>query len=551
MARFGFAGTSGLIIAGMTWALVVVTGGCQQILGIPDELPPGPAAGPTGGMGGAGAASSASSTSDVSTSGMGGMANGGMGGAGQTSSSTSSGMGTSSSSSGSCYDCFEPIWSRGLRGNNNQVVNDVAVDNAGNIIFVGSITGNAELGADCPGGPCPLTAIAAGTKDIFIVKLDSTGAPIWSKVVGDSADLQEATSVTTDSADNIIVVGQFMGMIDFGGNPLQAAGTGTSTLDIFVAKLAPNGDVLWSKSFSNLDNQWVTGVATDSNQHIVIGGQFVTSINAGCGNLTSTGTKRDIFIGKLDTFSGDCIWSKDFGDDYNQWIHDLAVNKQSDEVFIVGECLGTVLGRDCGVNASDILVAGFDSMGTNTWAHNFGDELIAKRGLAIAAPPNSGIYVTGQFLGALDFGGGMMATNSELDDGFVLKLDATGIPIWANFIQAPGEQIGYGISWTTDAMGTPKRIFVTGKMDNSFPFAGTTLDAGTTSDTFVLGYDLMGTPQCGVSYDNFMPPTSSLAVAPGGDLILGANFQNTTDLGCMQTTMSLGGTDALIARIKP
>jgi hypothetical protein len=116
-------------------------------------------------------------------------------------------------------------WSKGI-GDGNMCAQAVAVDVSGNVIVAGFFDGSVDFG----GGP--LTS--AGGSDIFLAKLGTDGAHVWSKRFGDGSD-QYANSVAVDASGNVIVTGRFMGTVDFGGGPLTSAGG----MDIFVAKFKP------------------------------------------------------------------------------------------------------------------------------------------------------------------------------------------------------------------------------------------------------------------------------------------------------------------------
>jgi len=74
-------------------------------------------------------------------------------------------------------------------------------------------------------------------------------------------------------------------------------------------------------------------------------------------------------------------------------------------------------------------------------------------------------YVTGQFTGTVDFGGGNFLTSQAgTPDAFVAKFDAAGTNLWANSLGgALGTDIGYGVD--VDSSGN---VYVTGSYVGSF-----------------------------------------------------------------------------------
>jgi hypothetical protein len=118
------------------------------------------------------------------------------------------------------------LWGKRFGDASAQTVSGVAIDGSGNILLTGSFKGTIDFG----GGPLE----SAGADDIFIVKLDPTGAHRWSKRFGGAA-AQSATAVAADRSEYPIVAGDLFGDTDFGAGPLTSAGAD----DVFVLKLSP------------------------------------------------------------------------------------------------------------------------------------------------------------------------------------------------------------------------------------------------------------------------------------------------------------------------
>src|SRR5262249_47559744 len=115
-------------------------------------------------------------------------------------------------------------------------------------------------------GPCTGEVVPV-TEDCSTLGVDEDcdgvagcpGVAFWSKRFGNntrSAPPQPSTAV--DGAGNVLLTGFFDGSVDFGGGPLTSAGWS----DIFVVKLDPAGNHLWSKRFGDGLNQhaWATAV---------------------------------------------------------------------------------------------------------------------------------------------------------------------------------------------------------------------------------------------------------------------------------------------------
>ncbi|MEO7328192.1 MAG: hypothetical protein ABI193_06420 [Minicystis sp.] len=119
-------------------------------------------------------------------------------------------------------------WSKTFGDSDEQWVDAVAVDPAGNVLILGSFLGTMNLG----GGNLVSMGGNEFGGDVFIAKFSTTGTWLYNQRFGDGSH-QMSQSLTVDSTGAAILCGEFKGSIDFGGGPLNSAG-GT---DIFVAKM--------------------------------------------------------------------------------------------------------------------------------------------------------------------------------------------------------------------------------------------------------------------------------------------------------------------------
>jgi|WetSurMetagenome_2_1015567.scaffolds.fasta_scaffold149668_1 hypothetical protein len=214
-------------------------------------------------------------------------------------------------------------WSKRFGSTNNQYPSDIAADASGSIFVVGRFVDGIDFG----GG-----TLASGP--LFIAKLDSTSAHVWSDGYGGSGDSQ-MSEVAVDASGNAFVTGYFSGTTDFGGGTLTSAGDG----DIFTAKFGPGGAHVWSKRYGDAAQQNGTAIAVDVSGNTFVMGYFYGTVDFGGGALTDAGA-GDVFIAKLGP-GGDHLWSKRFGDAQYQIAFGLGTNA-SGNVFAAGGFDGTV-----------------------------------------------------------------------------------------------------------------------------------------------------------------------------------------------------------------
>lgn len=162
----------------------------------------------------------------------------------------------------------------------------IAVDSSGNCYVSGYFSGTMTVGAT------PLTS--AGGNDIFVAKLNTSGAWQWAiKIGGTGADA--GIGVAADSTGNCYITGYFSGTTTFGTITLTSAGGH----DAFVAKLDTSGDLQWAVKAGGTGTDDGYGLAVDSSGNCYVVGYFDGNATFGTTSLASSGN-YDIFAAKLE-----------------------------------------------------------------------------------------------------------------------------------------------------------------------------------------------------------------------------------------------------------
>jgi hypothetical protein len=317
------------------------------------------------------------------------------------------------------------LWSKRFGDKDSQAPGGVAVDSMGNVLIAGYFNGGIDLG----GG----LLTSKGGSDVFIAKLDAKGEYVWGQRFGDDST-QGATGVAVDGSGDVVLIGGFDGVIDFGGGALTSKGGS----DVFIAKLDAKGKYLWAQSFGDESTQGANGVAVDSMGNVLVVGYFNGGIDFGGGLLTSKGGS-DIFIAKLSA-DGHHVWSKSFGDASTQNATSVAVDG-SGNIVLTGQLSGTVdLGGGTLNGPGDMFVAKLDAGGKHVWSKLFGDKS-AESANGIAVDKAGNLVVTGYFSGSVDVGGGQLVSAGGADI-FAAKLDTDGNHLWSKRFGNANDQTG-------------------------------------------------------------------------------------------------------------
>ena len=263
--------------------------------------------------------------------------------------------------------------------------NGVAVDPLGQV----HVTGFFQYGAQAGG----LTLTNQGNWDLFTALYDSDGVLLWVRTLG-SVDQDTGAGIGADAAGNSYVAGWFNGVQKVGTNILTSAGAE----DVVVVKYDPVGEVRWARAFGGGLADHPGGIAVDTNGFSYVTGFFQSTLTAGSLSLTAPDVNgADVFVARLDP-DGNVLWLRSGGGAGADVGVGVAVDSDGG-VFVTGShgdaaLFGTNTLATAG--SSDMFLAKYDSAGTLLWVRS-GGGLGADSGTAVAAVPGGGCIAAGTY----------------------------------------------------------------------------------------------------------------------------------------------------------
>ena len=123
-------------------------------------------------------------------------------------------------------------WAKRMGGPLDESAIGIAVDGGGNVYTTGYFKGNADFDP----GPAAYNLTSAGFDDVFISKLDTSGAFVWARRMGGPLD-DVGYIIAVDGFGNIHTTGSFQGTADFDPGPGNSNLTSAGGADVFVSKL--------------------------------------------------------------------------------------------------------------------------------------------------------------------------------------------------------------------------------------------------------------------------------------------------------------------------
>jgi hypothetical protein len=301
------------------------------------------------------------------------------------------------------------LWAYKAGGTSNDVGNNLAVDNVGNVFIAGYFGGSIAFGST--------NLTSSGGLDVFVCKMDTNGNWLWAKRGGGEYN-EWVSGVSVDSSGNVIVTGAFCATATFNNTSLTVVGFGDT--DNFIVKLDTGGSWLWVKQTEG-PGYWdgCLDIATDNEGFIYITGGFYDTITFGTITLTSSGA-TDVYVAKMDS-SGNWLWARRGGG--TEGSQSSAIVIGSNNIYITGDFNGSAsFGSStvvCIGNA-DTFVAELDASGNWIWAKRGGG--VSSEDIDVDA--EGFVYTTGTLWGnnATDTFDSITITGITGYDIFVAKL---------------------------------------------------------------------------------------------------------------------------------
>ena len=373
-------------------------------------------------------------------------------------------------------------------------------------------------------GGITLTNQSVGGSDIFVAKYNATGALQWAQRAG-GTNFNNGRGIGVDTNGNVYVTGGVYGPANFGSINLPAS----SYENFFLAKYNSSGVVQWvQQSAGGVGNIYGTALAGDGagNSYALM---FVDNYQGGAtltfGSVNVPIPAQDGLVTILIKYNstGTAQWAQLLGSSNEVFSTAIAIDTVGN-VYING-----IFEEDMEVGNSNLLgspgatknlfIAKFNNSGALTWIQQ--PQGGVTDGGGVAADPAGNVYVTGAFNTNLNFGGGIILTNTANSSGvlggaFVARYNSSGVIQWAQL--AGGTNAG---AYLAVALDGQTNVYSAGVLN---------------SQTTVAKYSPMGTLQWTYSANNApASPVGSAAincaVDPNGHCYLDGWYQVSATFG--------------------
>ncbi|OGF58631.1 MAG: hypothetical protein A2Y62_02570 [Candidatus Fischerbacteria bacterium RBG_13_37_8] len=241
-------------------------------------------------------------------------------------------------------------------------------------------------------------SFSAGSYDVWIFKLDASGAIVWQKTFGGS-DADYAYSIQQTNDNCYIIAATTLSF-------------GVSKLSTWVLKIDSAGNIIWQKIYSGSIIFAAKSIQQTSDDGYILAGYAEYQMYV-----------SDIWILKLDS-SGNIIWQNIYGTQYEDYGYNI--KQTSDGGFIVA-----------GTSHNLTWLLKLDNTGNVSWQRRF--SFSPLNSLSEIIETNDGGYIATGFYNG---------TYSKNDDIWIVKLTCVGMIEWEKIFGGTGSDYGTSILQT-------------------------------------------------------------------------------------------------------
>jgi hypothetical protein len=443
----------------------------------------------------------------------------------------------------------------------------IGLDPAGNPYLVSVVVEEADFGE----GPVSDGDTAAEGPFLAVTKHAETGALIRTPFSNSGAANPrlhlESNDVAVSSNGDLLVVGSFQGSYDFGAGTKDAGGSTADLHDGFVTRIHDDGSALapvtaWAKHIDapNSGDARATGVAIDGSGNVAVVGHATGGTVTFETGVEPSITSRKGFVARYDNagaIQGSPLLLPT-GAGSAEFFAAAYDGDSPQNLIVVGVAdSGSPQQLDFGcsspptIDGREIVVVKFDSGGNCVWVMvgTGGADDLARSVVA----DGTDIYVSGSFLSSsVAFPNSVTLTNSTtsggLQDGFLLKINGSGVPQWA---QAFGDNTSSADEATRVTLDASGNVLTAGTFGGLLDLPGCSMVISNDALDAFLSCTTPAGSCCGVArWGGTGDDSMTHAVAgPGNTAFVTGDFSTEMDLGAGTMGVMLDGSDGYIGRI--
>ncbi|MFC2104452.1 hypothetical protein ACFLS4_03760 [Bacteroidota bacterium] len=294
---------------------------------------------------------------------------------------------------------IQTIWEKIYRGNQNVLASDMLITDDEGYFIVGRLIHQFEPYLD---------------GDAFLIKTDASGEVLWEKTYGNEHP-GGASSIVYANDGNLII-----------GGTTQSSDTGT---DAYVIKVTTDGDEIWSKTFGDTLDEFVSVQKSFDGGYFLYGNivnpDDIIVSNPGVAGYGGFAGRSNPFLLKTDE-NGNELWSHVFQSSENIVVSSGLPTPDGGLLF-----LASILNYPADDN--DLYLLKVDGYGNEVWSQTLTQGSMSGFNMI---QTQDGYYLISGLYKDTD-------NNQTIGDFLFLKIDQNGNKIWSSTFGDP-DMIDYG-----------------------------------------------------------------------------------------------------------
>ena len=410
------------------------------------------------------------------------------------------------------------IFQNTVGGDDWEFVRDFIQSSDGGYVLVGDSRSNASFDK---------SENNIGSDDIWVVKLDNTGALEWENTIGGT--LRDLALGVEEAANGEFIVA--------GWTASPVSGDITEPIlggsDCFIFKLNSSGEFVWQKYIGGDGFDSASSIQKLSNGNFLIGALSNSDIS---GEKTENGYgENDFWVFEIDT-NGDIIWQKTVGAALNDVLYD-AVETPDGSIILMGSSNSPISGdkTEDPIGTSgreDYWAIKLDTDRNVVWDNTVGGDFVEGIRGGIGTADNGCLIIGWSLSDASGDKSEDVIGDLERADYWVIKLNADGSVAWENTIGGDSTDNGWAAIQLADGsfvIGGESSSDISGDKDEDTDFIDIWI-LGLNPDGEIQWQNTIGGDNAEYLYGNFILNESGNLVMAGstssavsGDVTDGAN----------------------------
>lgn len=369
-------------------------------------------------------------------------------------------------------------WARTVAGATGaSLFTGVAVDAAGNIFAVGTISGSYSY--DFGHSVVVTGAYAFGTS-LVLVKYDGNGTAQWARTVAVANATTSFAAVATDPTGNVYAAGAITDSSAYDlGSGVTVSGAVSSGKNALLAKYNAAGVTQWARSLrTGVGESSFAGVAVDGAGHVYGAGSVAGNLSFGFGG-SATGKGSAGVNALLVQYGSDGVaqWARTASNGGKDSLLTAVAIGNAGDVFVAGGIDGNTaddFGSGVSVagayaSGTSILLLKYDSGGTTRWGRSLFSATGLSRFASLAIDASDHIYAAGIIAGPASYDFGSLITAAATSNGneiLLVKYDSMGACLRAQTAAAGSSNSGFYAVGVDDGSGA---VYAAGYVNGTNP----------------------------------------------------------------------------------